>query len=425
MITAWLCLLKIPKSILMMNLLISKSGKNRKIEPSKQNKIRKRSYSKEDVKVGLISGIDSGTISPEYMISDEGEYQIEHEEVINEGKNTVYFGRSLTFPSYWNKHAYKGLKKNNTSSPTKETHNTLNTWFSSNQPSDWDCVNTHLLKHWNFKKNLNESCNNKTIIHKNLHLKSKNFTEERNVDMTEREQYQYALKILMNKISNMGEEIQKLQENSQHKDNLLAIYQQKYKKALKQNLTLCSKFFKTIQTVKEWNIQQENEYNQQLSEVSQLSQENFQLRKLLKLRKESEEAQDLLMRENENKIEETKISKEEEERESVASLYGNSNLNPFNKKKDIKQKSIRKIMSSKEMLKNEIKNRHKKLKRSRATSFHFGSETPSSTDEQFEGFDWMMQDDSKTPLIPKKSSQMFTFKIASSLDEQKDEKAKE
>lgn len=83
-----------------MNLLISKSGKNRKIEPSKQNKIRKRSYSKEDVKVGLISGIDSGTISPEYMISDEGEYQIEHEEVINEGKNTVYFGRSLTFPSY-------------------------------------------------------------------------------------------------------------------------------------------------------------------------------------------------------------------------------------------------------------------------------------------------------------------------------------
>lgn len=80
--------------------------KKRKIQPAKQEKIRKRIYSKEDVKIGLISDLNSRAISPEFQISDEEENQIdkeraeyENERTADEGKNPAHFGRSLTFPS--------------------------------------------------------------------------------------------------------------------------------------------------------------------------------------------------------------------------------------------------------------------------------------------------------------------------------------
>ena len=41
---------------------------------------RKRSYSKEDVKIGLTSELDTGAFSPEFIISDEEEYQIEDQD---------------------------------------------------------------------------------------------------------------------------------------------------------------------------------------------------------------------------------------------------------------------------------------------------------------------------------------------------------
>ena len=39
---------------------------------------RQRSYSKEDVKIGSNVLLNSGTISPEFVISDEGEDALEH-----------------------------------------------------------------------------------------------------------------------------------------------------------------------------------------------------------------------------------------------------------------------------------------------------------------------------------------------------------
>mmetsp|Transcript_7186 Transcript_7186/g.6380 ORF Transcript_7186/g.6380 Transcript_7186/m.6380 type:complete len:90 (+) Transcript_7186:898-1167(+) len=66
-------------------------------------------------------------------------------------------------------------------------------------------------------------------------------------------------------------------------------------------------------------------------------------------------------------------------------------------------------ISVKEMIKSEIK-KHSKLKRSRATSFHYGSETPETNDNNFEGFDFSMGKESKTPLIPKNSFKSFSFK---------------
>lgn len=41
---------------------------------------RKRSYSKEDVKIGLSGKLDTGAFSPEFIISDEEEYQVETED---------------------------------------------------------------------------------------------------------------------------------------------------------------------------------------------------------------------------------------------------------------------------------------------------------------------------------------------------------
>lgn len=165
-------------------------------------------------------------------------------------------------------------------------------------------------------------------------------------------------------------------------------YQKKEQKDTRLNLTLCSKVFKTAEVVKELNHLQKIEFNQKVGEISQLSQENLLLRNLLNLRKETEEeTEDSLMRESENIIEEGKKPKREDESQPQPSLYGDSEFNPFNKKKVMKPSKVGGIMSSKEMLKKEIKNRNKNFRRSRATSFHFGSETPTSTDNDFEEFD--------------------------------------
>lgn len=73
--------------------------------PKTQNEyIRKRSYSKEDKKIGLNVCLDSGAISPEYIISDEDEYnycetKIDERSKSKEGKNPSLYGRSLTVPS--------------------------------------------------------------------------------------------------------------------------------------------------------------------------------------------------------------------------------------------------------------------------------------------------------------------------------------
>jgi hypothetical protein len=45
---------------------------------------RKRSYSKEDVKIGLNTIIDTGTFSPEFIISDEDEYELKEEYVVED-----------------------------------------------------------------------------------------------------------------------------------------------------------------------------------------------------------------------------------------------------------------------------------------------------------------------------------------------------
>ncbi len=98
-----------------------------------------------------------------------------------------------------------------------------------------------------------------------------------------------------------------------------------------------------------------------------------------------------------------------EENTEAASLYGDSSFNPFNKSKSkkLRPKRLRVGESWNEMIKKEIKS--KKMKRSRATSFHFGSETPDVSDNSFSGFDWAVQDESKTPLQDKKSSRKFSF----------------
>jgi hypothetical protein len=84
---------------------ISKLKKISKL-PETQNEynIRKRSYSKEDKKIGLNFRLDSGAISPEYIISDEDEYTYkeankEERSKSKEGKNSSFYGRSLTVPS--------------------------------------------------------------------------------------------------------------------------------------------------------------------------------------------------------------------------------------------------------------------------------------------------------------------------------------
>jgi len=78
----------------------------KKIIPTKQVSIRKRSYSKEDVKIGLSAQLDTGTLSPEFVISDEDEYRADKEseventqENLGEGMNSATYGRSLTVPS--------------------------------------------------------------------------------------------------------------------------------------------------------------------------------------------------------------------------------------------------------------------------------------------------------------------------------------
>ncbi len=63
--------------------------------------MRKRSYSKEDVQGSLNERLDTGNVSPEFVISDEEEYQMDTnitKESIG-GKSTIFPGRSLTFPS--------------------------------------------------------------------------------------------------------------------------------------------------------------------------------------------------------------------------------------------------------------------------------------------------------------------------------------
>lgn len=43
---------------------------------------RKRSYSKEDVKIGPAM-LDTGAVSPEFVISDEDEYELNDKDSIN------------------------------------------------------------------------------------------------------------------------------------------------------------------------------------------------------------------------------------------------------------------------------------------------------------------------------------------------------
>jgi hypothetical protein len=83
---------------------ISKRKKVSKLPETQNEYIRKRSYSKEDKKIGLIFRLDSGAISPEYIISDEDEYTYkeankEERSKSKEGKKSTSYGRSLTVPS--------------------------------------------------------------------------------------------------------------------------------------------------------------------------------------------------------------------------------------------------------------------------------------------------------------------------------------
>mmetsp|Transcript_23925 Transcript_23925/g.23845 ORF Transcript_23925/g.23845 Transcript_23925/m.23845 type:complete len:168 (-) Transcript_23925:149-652(-) len=66
-----------------------------------KKRMRKRSYSKEDLPSGFNEKLDTGEISPEFVVSDEEEYQIPDDiskETI-EGKNTISIGRSFTLPN--------------------------------------------------------------------------------------------------------------------------------------------------------------------------------------------------------------------------------------------------------------------------------------------------------------------------------------
>jgi hypothetical protein len=55
-----------------------------KLPPTDPEYTRKRSYSKEDVKIGLNVILDTGHISPEFVISDEDEYAAEQEQSAEE-----------------------------------------------------------------------------------------------------------------------------------------------------------------------------------------------------------------------------------------------------------------------------------------------------------------------------------------------------
>ena len=255
-----------------------------------------------------------------------------------------------------------------------------------------------------------------------LTSKSEQTHEDNEVSYGEKEQYELIIRKLVTKIEGLTKQVTHLKKSSQHHSALSAVYKSKFEEANRKNLILYSKVMKTSGLIQKFDEEQEQNSRKQHEDLEQLYSENQNLRKLLNIGKEFEDQEkDSLLKDQESKIEEPKKT-ESANKNDYSDLYGDSeNSNPFNTGNTFKLNQPKLKINSEEMInkdiKREIKKKHRKLKRSRATSFHFGSETPNIEDNNFEGFEFSMANESKTPLIPKNSFKSFSFKTTAKYED--------
>jgi hypothetical protein len=310
---------------------MSKIKKASKLPETQNEYIRKRSYSKEDKKIGLNFCLDSRAISPEYIISDEDEYTYKEANKVErskskESKNSTTYGRSLTVPSSWNKHSFKGLKFTSMQDACSPTKNTGKTCYSSNINSDFDWGNHVYNRRSTFmRKNIDSGINNDMQLQI---LSYRDKDQDDDLTLNDRKKYEKVIKMLSSKVNTLQYDLKASNVIWNKQKKLLALYWIKQEKMVENNVIIASKTYKAKKIVTNISNEISNESVQHIAEITRLNKENELLRKMLKIQSELANSNiDLQIKKEESKI--LSISSDgTEDKSGKPAIY--DNLNPFN-----------------------------------------------------------------------------------------------
>lgn len=393
---------------------IKSTKKTSKMPETNSEFTRKRSYSKEDVKIGPAM-LETGTVSPEFVISDEDEYELNEKDSINwigNNQGSPIYRKCLTGPTEAcnNKNSSKILRKRNRediNSPTKYTKYTWNTWYSSNLHSEWEpgLHIYHRKQKW-FNNTLDKD--EPLVPLKLWSLNNEKYGFRSPLPQNEAAQYEKVIQMLMGKISYLSNELDVSKTVIKQQNNLINAYKIKNEEIETQNRKLYVNTMKATNKVQSLISNTENTNHKQHIQTQQLTQENELLRKILQLKNANwqTDSKEQVLKEEEIKYQSPTQTKRDIE---VKDLYGD---NPFNTKTRVQSTKVipQFSLNSEEIIKQAVSQNRKRQKRERSGSFYFESNTPNQEEEKEEQ-DWLQDKISKTPVVSKQKGdrKIFSF----------------
>lgn len=256
--------------------------------PSSPEYTRKRSYSKEDVKIGLTI-LDNGTISPEFIISDEDEYDADSnskvECEVKEAKNseTPIYRKSLTGPSSANNknmREWKSKHRKGTYSPTKYTKYTWNTCYSSNLHSEYEAGGHLYCRRKNIINKISDDLKDEVLPLKLNSWEQVKEASDAMLNFESCQQYEKVIYLLMQKVQGLRHELKVSKEVCKQQNNLIKTYKIKNEDLSQQNIKIVHKAMKATKTVKALAEQSESEFENWQYQIQKLIKENELLSKI-------------------------------------------------------------------------------------------------------------------------------------------------